>query len=97
MSVGQLDGTTIQIGVQTPLTATRADFTTQNSSIGKLVIKGITTGGTTNYMTNNSQILVWQVGTIAFGGPSTGVSGRIEFHTGNVLNLPGGVTKTIVP
>ena len=71
MSVGQLDATTVKVGVPylSSPAGTRTDFTTQNGSIGKLVIKGITTGGTTNFMTNSSQILAWLVGTITFGDP----------------------------
>jgi hypothetical protein len=97
MSVGQLDATTVQIGVQTPLAGTRDDFITQNSSIGTFKINGIKTGGVFNYITGGSQILAWDVGKITCGGPSVGGSGLIEFHTGNVVMLPAGVTETLVP
>ncbi|MGA2498119.1 MAG: hypothetical protein ABSH20_10275 [Tepidisphaeraceae bacterium] len=94
MSVGQLDGTTIETGVHTPLAGTRADFVTQNSSIGKLVIKGIKTGSVFNYITGGSQILAWDVGSIICNGSSVGANALIEYHTGRFVNLPGGVIKT---
>ena len=40
--------------------------------------------------------IAWAVGSITFGGPSTGGSGLIKLHTGKVTNLPDGVTKTVI-
>jgi hypothetical protein len=97
VSVGQLDASTIVIGATTGVPAgTRADFHTQNSSIGQLTITGIKTAGVTTYITNNSKILAWNIGTLACGGPSTGASGLVEFHVATISNLPTGVTKTLV-
>jgi hypothetical protein len=92
VTVGELDGTTVQAGVNAPpLVGTRADFFTQNSSIGSLVIYGVRTAGVVHYMENLSQILAWNIGSVLFYRPSIGGSGTIEFHVGRVVNQPGGV------
>ena len=64
------------------------------SEYQRVIVK--TPRGVVNYITDGSELVAWHIGSLTCGHPSAGGSGQIEFHTGNLVNLPGGVTKTIV-
>ena len=99
ISVGQLDATTIDTrgdSAPRPPVGNASDFPTTNSSIGSMVVRGIKTNGVWNYMTGDSDILAWQIGNLAFSGPSAGGSDLVEYHAGRLVNLPAEVIRKVV-
>ena len=99
ISVGQLDATTINTrGANGSLTNSRNDFPTQNSSIGKIVIRGVTTSGVTHFITGNSTIASWVIGNLTCADTAaTGETGLIEYGSGTVATLASAVTVHKVP
>ncbi len=93
ISVAQLDASAIRVGTACPATGHSSDFVTSSSYLGSLKISGIKDiNHVLQCMLNSSAIEVWEIGSIAFGGPSNG-SGDLEAKSCRTLkNMPSYVT-----